>query len=238
MRKITFICTLFLLATTSVLLVAGKAAVKEDGRFREDVSANRAEMDVSFDEYRDILSKLGSSNRRSRIDQRSSRIDEPDDGITSSLHRLAPNTPGNVLLWLGILVLIVVSVFFIWQIRRNLITVSRDAADTSSKDAVVTERAALSQSEAAAASHNFRDALRYLYLSAILHLQEQGILTYDKSLTNLEYLHTLQMRVELQDALRPVIQVFDDVWYGYKPCNADTIENYRGLLQKVYLTSG
>ena len=228
MRTSTLICTLLLLATSSVLLAVGT----EEEQFRGHVEeANRAEMDVSFDEYRDILSKLGSSNRRSRID-------EPDDRIASSLHRFAPNTPGNVLLWLGILVLIIVIVFFIRQIRRNLITVSRDAADTSLKDAVVTERAALSQSEAAAASHNFRDALRYLYLSAILHLQEQGILTYDKSLTNLEYLHTLQMRVELQDALRPVIQVFDDVWYGYKPCNAGTIENYRELLQKVYLTSG
>ena len=64
------------------------------------------------------------------------------------------------------------------------------------------------------------------------------MLTYDKSLTNLEYLHTLQTHAELQDALRPAIQVFDDVWYGYKPCNAGTIGNYRALLEKVYLVTG
>ncbi len=227
MKKGILICAILLLATTSLVLAVGA----EEERFRNEVEANSAKMDVSFEKYKDILSKLGSSNARRRVN-------EPDDRNTSTLHRFAPNTPGSVLLWLGTLVLIAIIVFFIRQIRKNLITETRDAVDESSKDTVLTEQAALTQSEAAAASHNFRDALRFLYLSAVLHLQEKGILTYDKSLTNLEYLHTLQTHAELQDALRPAIQVFDDVWYGYKPCNADTIGNYRELLQKVYLTSG
>ncbi len=206
----TPICAILLLATTAILF----AVETEEGRFREEVEANRTEMDVSFEKYEDILSKL-----------------------------LSPNTPWDInlkymLFGLGLLVLIGVTVFFIQQIRRNLITEARDKVAESSMDTVATEQAALTQSEAASASHNFRDALRFLYLSAILHLRERGILTYDKSLTNLEYLHTLQTHAELQDALRPAIQVFDDVWYGYKPCNADTIANYRELLQKVYLTSG
>jgi hypothetical protein len=210
MRKITFICALLLLATTSVLFAVGT----EEEQFREDVKANHTEMGVSFEKYEDILSKL-----------------------------LSPDTPWDinlkyVLFGLGLLVLSGVTVFFIRQISRNMIIEVRDLADEPSMDGVLTERAALVQSEAAAASHNFRDALRFLYLSAVFHLQEKGILTYDKSLTNLEYLHTLQTHAELQDALRPAIQIFDDVWYGYKPCNAGTIGNYRALLEKVYLVTG
>ena len=210
MRKITFICALLLLATTSVLFAVGT----EEEQFREDVKANHTEVDVSFEKYEDILSKL-----------------------------LSPDTPWDinlkyVLFGLGLLVLSGVTVFFIRQIHRNMIIEVRDLADEPSMDGVLTERVALVQSEAAAASHNFRDALRFLYLSAVFRLQEKGILTYDKSLTNLEYLHTLQTHAELQDALRPAIQVFDDVWYGYKPCNAGTIGNYRALLEKVYLVTG
>ncbi len=233
MKKGILMCAILLFSTTSLL----PAVVTEKERFRREVEANRTEMVVSFEEYHEILSKLDSPNKR-RTDKRpDSRDDEPDDRSIGLLRHFLRNTPGNALLWLGFLVLAGVAFFFVRQIRRNLITEAQDSADEFSKSAVVTERAALSQSETAAASQDFRDALRYLYLSAILHLQERGILTYDKSLTNLEYLHALQMRVELQDALRPVIQVFDDVWYGYKPCNADTIENYRELLQKVYLMS-
>lgn len=233
MKKGILMCAMLLLSTTSLL----RAVVTEEERFRREVEANRTEMVVSFEEYHEILSKLDSPNKR-RTDKRpDSRVDEPDDRSIGLLRHFLRNTPGNALLWLGFLVLAGVAFFFVRQIRRNLITEARGSAEEFSKGAVVTERAALSQSETAAASQDFRDALRYLYLSAILHLQERGILTYDRSLTNLEYLHALQRRVELQDALRPVIQVFDDVWYGYKPCNADTIENYRELLQKVYLSS-
>ena len=218
MRNRIPICVIFLLATVSVLF----AAETEMQRFREEVEASRANIDVSFKEYEDILSKLFSLH----------------DRRTSAFRSLIGIGTADVLLWLGCLILIGLTFFFIQQIRRNLVVEVGDKATESEMDNVTTAQAALTQSEVAATSHNFRDALRFLYLSAIFHLQERGILTYDKSLTNLEYLHTLQAHAELQEALRPVIQVFDDVWYGYKPCNADTIANYRELLQKVYLTNG
>lgn len=218
MRKGIPICVIFFLATTAALF----AVETEIQQFREEVDANHANMDVSFKKYEDILSKLFSLHDR-RTGTFRSRI-----GIGTA----------DVLLWIGCLMLIGLTLFFIQQIRRNLVAEVGDKVTESEIDSVTTAQAALTQSEIAVTSHNFRDALRFLYLSAILHLQERGVLTYDKSLTNLEYLHTLQAHVELQEVLRPVIQVFDDVWYGYKPCNADTIANYRELLQKVYLTNG
>lgn len=219
MRNRIPICVILLLAIASVLF----AAETEMQRFREEVETNHADMDVSFTEYEDILSKLFSLHDRS----------------TSTLLRfLIGIGAADALLWIGCLVLICLTLFFIRQIRKNLVAEVGHEVTESEMNGVTTVQAALTQSEVAATSHNFRDALRFLYLSAILHLQERGILTYDKSLTNLEYLHTLQAHAELQEALRPVIQVFNDVWYGYKPCNADTIANYRELLQKVYLTNG
>ena len=218
MRNRIPICVILLLAAASMLL----AAETEMQRFREEIEANHANMDVSFKEYEDILSKLFSLH----------------DRRTGTFRSLIGIGTADALLWLGCLILIGLTFFFIQQIRRNLVVEVGDKATESEMDNVTTAQAALTQSEVAATSHSFRDALRFLYLSAIFHLQERGILTYDKSLTNLEYLYTLQAHAELQEALRPVIQVFDDVWYGYKPCNADTIANYRELLQKVYLTNG
>lgn len=218
MRNRISICVILLLVIGSVLF----AAETEMQRFREEVEANHANMDASFKEYEDILSKLFSLH----------------DRRTGTFRSLIGIGTAGVLLWIGCLILICLTLFFIQQIRKNLVVEVGDEIAESEMDNVTTAQAALTQSEVAATSHNFRDALRFLYLSAILHLQERGILTYDKSLTNLEYLHTLQAHAELQEVLRPVIQVFDDVWYGYKPCNADTIANYRELLQKVYLTNG
>ena len=218
MRNRISICGILLLVIGSVLF----AAETEMQRFREEVEANRANMDVSFKKYEDILSKLFSLH----------------DRRTGTFRSLIGIGMADVLLWIGCLMLIGLTLFFIQRVRRNWVAEVGDKVTESEMDNVTTAQAALTQSEIAVTSHNFRDALRFLYLSAILHLQERGTLTYDKSLTNLEYLHTLQANVELQEVLRPVIQVFDDVWYGYKPCNADTIANYRELLQKVYLTNG
>lgn len=206
----TPICAILFLTAIPVLF----AVETEEQRFRQEVETSQDKMEVSFEEYEEILSKLLAP--RSQMD------------ITLT----------HVLITLGCILLVGVSIFFLRQIRGNLVIEARDEATESPTENVATEQAALTQSEKAAESKNFREALRFLYLSAIFRLQERGMLTYDKSLTNLEYLRTLRAHAELQRALRPAIQVFDDVWYGYKPCDADTVADYREMLKKVFLTSG
>ena len=136
---------------------------------------------------------------------------------------------------LGVIAFGIVIIFFVKQIRINLISEVHNEESEMEVDQVKTERAALAHADTAEASNDFREALRYLYLSAILHLQERGILPYDKSLTNREYLHKTQVDTDIQKTLGPAINVFDEVWCGYKPCNAETVANYRDLLQKIYV---
>ena len=206
----TPICVILFFTAIPVLF----AIETEEQRFRQEVETRQGEMEVSFEEYEEILSKLLAPRRQMDID------------LT------------HVLVTLGCILLVVVSIFFVQQIRRNLVAEVRHEETESPTESVATEQEALTHSERAAESKNFREALRFLYLSAILNLQERGMLTYDKSLTNLEYLHTLGAHAELQQVLRPAIRVFDEVWYGYKPCDADTVADYQEMLKKVYLTSG
>ncbi len=140
-----------------------------------------------------------------------------------------------VLFPLGIIAIGIVFIFFIKQIRMNFISNVREIEHEIIEENVRTEEAALAQADIAEEADDFRGALRYLYLSAILHLQERGVLPYDKSLTNREYLHQSQVDNNLQETLGPAVSVFDEVWYGHKPCNASTVSNYRDLLQKIYL---
>lgn len=186
------------------------AMTVEEQTFREELEA-RAEMDVSYEEYRKVLAK----------------ILEPRSGWDADLR--------YVLFPLGTIALGIVVAFFIRQIRMNLIVEARDDVSGTPQDRVETERAALAHAETAEASKDFRGALRFLYLSAILHLQERGVLPYDKSLTNREYLHQSQEDVDLQATLGHAVTVFDEVWYGHKLCDAETVANYRDLLQKVYV---
>ncbi len=184
-------------------------AAAEEQAFRDELETRRDGAEVSYKRYRQDLDKI-----------------------------LNPRVWDADLRWvlfpLAAAVLGVMVIFFVRQIRMNLISEAHDDVTEAELARVDTERVALAHAETAEAASDFRGALRYLYLSAILHLQERGVLPYDKSLTNREYLHQAQNDTDLYAALGPAIKVFDEVWYGYKPCDAETIANYRSLLQKVY----
>lgn len=189
----------------SVLL----ALAAEEQTLREELETRRSGTEVSYEKYRDELEQI-LNPRKWDADLK------------------------FVLFPLGAIALGAVIIFFIRQIRMNLISEAHDEVAETELEQVETERAALARAETAEAASDFRGALRFLYLSAVLHLQERGVLPYDKSLTNREYLHQAEADINLYTALGPAITVFDEVWYGHKPCDAETVASYRDLLQKVY----
>ena len=191
------------------LFVYSTTVGAEEQAFREELETRRSNTEVSYKKYRADLEKI-LNPRTWDADLR------------------------YVLFPIGAVALGAVVVFFVRQIRVNLIREAHDETPETALESVVTEKAALARAETAEAASDFREALRFLYLSAILHLQERGILPYDKSLTNREYLRQAQADAELHTALGPAITVFDEVWYGHKPCDAETVANYRNLLQSVY----
>ena len=181
----------------------------EEQTLREELEARRSGAEVSYEKYQEDLEKILNPQRW-------------DADLRFVLFPLAAIALG------------VVVVFFVRQIRMNLISEAHDEVSETALEQVDTERAALVRADSAAAASDFRNALRFLYLSAILHLQERGVLPYDKSLTNREYLRQAQTDIDLHTALGPAITVFDEVWYGHKPCDAETVANYRELLKNVY----
>lgn len=186
------------------------AIAVEEQAFREELETQGTEMEVSYEKYREILLKRLEPRRTWDADLR------------------------YVLFPLAAIALGVAIAFFVRQIRVNLIAETSDDVSDTALERVETEKAAIARAEVAEAASDFRNALRFLYLSAILHLQERGRLPYDKSLTNREYLRQAQEDTNLQATLEPAIAVFDAVWYGHKPCDAETVASYRELLQKIY----
>ena len=201
---------LFLVISFTCLSILSSSA-SEEQLFRYELERNNTGSSISYEKYEIELEKLLNRKPIQKFELK------------------------YVLFPLGVIAIGIVLIFFIKQIRMNLISDIREEEVDIVDDNVRTEKAALAYADTAEASNDFRGALRYLYLSAVLHLQENGILPYDKSLTNREYLHQSQLDTNLQETLGPAVTVFDEIWYGHKPCNAETVANYRDLLQKVYV---
>lgn len=196
---------IFLLSFLSYVPVASQEKTQYD-EFRYTRSNHR----VSYDQYTKDLKK----------------ILEPNPELSFNLD--------YIILPIAIIAIGIVVLYFVRQIRMNYIFEARNEETDPHDDNVDTEKSALARAETAVEANDFRGALRFLYISAILHLQERGILPYDKSITNREYLSLSHSELDLQETLAPVITVFDEVWYGYKHCDEQTVENFRGILKKVY----
>src|SRR5205807_7288038 len=77
----------------------------------------------------------------------------------------------------------------------------------------------LTQAESFAGDNDFRRAFRAVFLAILLQLDQAGVIEFDRSRTNGDYLRLLRSRqlTALFEALRPLVLEFDVRWYGNKP---------------------
>jgi len=123
--------------------------------------------------------------------------------------------------------LFAISLLYIYRsLSRSLVRNAELAAEGSEEDAILTSKGALQRAQTLSTQGDYRNAMRYLYLSSLLILDERGLLRYDRSRTNREYLQSVSSKPELATPLRDVIDVFDRVWYGYESVDEQTYQSY------------
>jgi hypothetical protein len=97
----------------------------------------------------------------------------------------------------------------------------------------LTADAAFAKAQQLSRGGDYRSAVRYLYLSTLLILDERGVMRYDRSKTNREYLRSVANSPELSKPLEEVIEVFDNVWYGYHSLEEDTFKHYSDRVEEL-----
>ena len=135
---------------------------------------------------------------------------------------------GQLLSAAAVLAVAAVLVYALRGLFLNFAPEARVPDETSLGDGDLTAEAASRRAASLAEGGDHRAAVRYLYLAALLHLEEAGLLRYDRSLTNREYLRSLAAasRPELANRLRGVVEVFDRVWYGFDAIDDATYGDY------------
>jgi len=94
----------------------------------------------------------------------------------------------------------------------------------------------LGLAEQQAKSGDYRRAFRLVYLAALVALDTGGVLRFDRSKTNWEYLRALRAagRGDIYSALTPLTREFDQVWYGFGQADAShysrALAQYQALL--------
>jgi hypothetical protein len=94
------------------------------------------------------------------------------------------------------------------------------------------------QAQSFAQAGNYRQAVRQLYFSALLHLDEQGLLRFERDQTNREVLAQVKWDTPVGSHLAPVMATFDRVWYGIREPDQQTFEAYRQEIELLLAQTG
>ena len=80
---------------------------------------------------------------------------------------------------------------------------------------------------------DYRSAVRYLYLSILVYLDEKGEIEYDRTETNSEYLEKVSMDSPLYGGLAILTTVFERCWYGLTALSGEEYSQFRDYYENV-----
>ncbi len=87
------------------------------------------------------------------------------------------------------------------------------------------------RAEEASGEGDYRSAIRYRCLAVLLALDEAGMLTFDRTATNREYL--FRAPGTIHDDLQPLLDRFDQIWYGDASTNAQEWAAYNAKAASI-----
>jgi hypothetical protein len=140
---------------------------------------------------------------------------------------------GNIITFIGSVVCVLVIALVVRELMNSFVSETNALTANDQEDEVITADVAFARAQTLSNSGDHRSAVRYLYLSALLLLDERGLLRYDRTLTNREYLQTVAHLPEVAATLREVVDVFDNVWYGYHTLDAAAFEQYAARVGRL-----
>jgi len=64
-------------------------------------------------------------------------------------------------------------------------------------------------------------------------LDERGLIRYNPTLTNREHLQQIANKPQLVERLRPVVNTFERVWYGFAPVDEALYQEFRRNVESL-----
>lgn len=219
-------------------------------------------LDQALNRLRLIQSQLAASesdNTAARLEQLKRILARPEFGPTlwerivnwlrDLLRRLWPDqvspeagaaaeTASNVLQWViasvgGVLIALLLSYWLHGFLRSFVADAEARRRLEAGEDAPLTATEARQQAARLAQLGNYRQAVRQLYLSALLQLEDSGFLNKDRSLTNREYVAQVAHIPPIYIRFRPVVETFDAVWYGIREPDHEAFHRYEQAIDSL-----
>lgn len=157
---------------------------------------------------------------------------EPAD-LPQPISITIPNVATILLATVGGLILLAVLAFAFRRLARDFAADADLPPEVEDADENLTAQTALARAQTFSRQQDYRTAVRYLYLSTLLILEEKGLLRYNRTRTNREYIRSVADKPEMARVLGDVVEVFDRVWYGYEEIDDTEYSSYQTQVEKL-----
>jgi hypothetical protein len=160
------------------------------------------------------------------------------DTTPASSNSPAANRAGDLIAWgigtLGIIAIVLLLAYWLRGLIAGFVANAEAEDDRRAADDMPqTPAEARQRAAGSAGAGDYRSAVRNLYLSALLTLEQHGLVPADRSLTNREVLGRVGSSHPLHPHLQPVVETFDDVWYGVHEPDVGTYEAYTHSIDQL-----
>lgn len=137
-----------------------------------------------------------------------------------------------ILAALGLLATVAAFAYATRRLRQDL------APDIAGQDGLPSDTTrdsehAMRRAQSLSRQGDYRMALRYLYLSTLLLLNDRGLIQYDRTRTNREYLQNVAHHPQLKATLQEIVEIFDRTWYGLSAPDAKTYDRFEALVHRL-----
>ncbi len=161
---------------------------------------------------------------------------------TGPMPTISPQFINGIVIALGIGLFALLVALLVGLLRRRAAR-ARPAADLDETEAALVEARDMDSlhalAERKAQEGDYRLALRFIYLALLVALDTGGVLRFDRSRTNWEYLRALRAsgREDVYQAMTPLTREFDRVWYGLARADAADYARARSQYEALQAVS-
>ena len=154
--------------------------------------------------------------------------------ILANLVRLGAWAIGGI----GLVVIIWLLAYWLRGVLQAFVADANTHAEIEGDELPRTPAEARARADTLARAGDYRNGVRHLYLAALLTLEQRRLVTVDRSLTDRELLARVPSEHPIQSHLQPVVETFDDVWYGVHEPDAATFASYSRSIDALQSLAG
>ncbi|MFN0070796.1 MAG: DUF4129 domain-containing protein [Chloroflexota bacterium] len=127
----------------------------------------------------------------------------------------------------------IVSLVMLYRRGLRAALVSEAAVTEAGAPLPLTSAQAVERAQRYASESRFREACHFVFLSAMLWIEERGVTHFDQSATNWEHLQRLDRQSPVSPPFRGLVDRFDRLWYGQADVSAADYRDLEELALRV-----